>query len=176
MIRLPPTPHGKLSSGCPYSSAHLHKKRLIHRDIKTANLLVSKAWTCSVADFGISTVRPTVTRAMTCIGTPAHMAPEVLQKEKYSESADVYSFAVVLFELFAGIPAFSEGDFATMNIAVLNGAIIDGARPSLSKIPSKMATLIEDCWAQDPNIRPDFTEIVSRLKRLKQEPPEDMEV
>ena len=49
---------------------YLHSKKLIHRDLKTDNLLVNEEWVCKIADFGISTVRPTVTREMTCIGTP----------------------------------------------------------------------------------------------------------
>ena len=49
---------------------YLHSKKLIHRDLKTDNLLVNEEWICKIADFGISTVRTTVTREMTCIGTP----------------------------------------------------------------------------------------------------------
>lgn len=53
-----------------YSRAFLHSKRLIHRDLKPANLLVDDTWTCKIADFGIATVKPTITREMTCVGTP----------------------------------------------------------------------------------------------------------
>merc|ERR1712137_1076829 len=76
--------------------AYLHQRKLLHRDLKTDNFLINQTWKCKVADFGISTVIPTITRTMTCIGTPVYMAPEVLSKNKYSEKADVYSFGIVL--------------------------------------------------------------------------------
>lgn len=52
--------------------SYLHSKKLIHRDLKSDNLLINNEWRCKVADFGISTIRPTITRAMTCIGTPSN--------------------------------------------------------------------------------------------------------
>ena len=69
---------------------YLHSRKLIHRDLKPQNLLVNGTWTCKIADFGISTIKPQQTQTMTCIGTPVYMSPEVLTKNKYSEKADVY--------------------------------------------------------------------------------------
>eukprot|EP00012_Vannella_robusta_P003897 CAMPEP_0206183264 /NCGR_PEP_ID=MMETSP0166-20121206/534_1 /ASSEMBLY_ACC=CAM_ASM_000260 /TAXON_ID=95228 /ORGANISM="Vannella robusta, Strain DIVA3 518/3/11/1/6" /LENGTH=256 /DNA_ID=CAMNT_0053598085 /DNA_START=424 /DNA_END=1190 /DNA_ORIENTATION=+ len=84
---------------------YLHSKKLIHRDLKPDNILVNNDWTCKVADFGISTARPTITRQMTCIGTPIYMAPEVI----YSEKADVFAFGMVLWEIFTGkLPYMGE--------------------------------------------------------------------
>ena len=147
---------------------------------------MNKGWVCKVADFGISVVRPTVTRQMTCIGTPgafelikpvmslmialhaAYMAPEVLLKEKYSEKADVYSFAMVLYELFSSHRPYSLPPHDQMNIAVLNAAITEGERPRLDVIDCpKMTSLIEECWNQDSGLRPDLKEIIRRLERLK---------
>merc|ERR1712029_368762 len=99
--------------------AYLHKRKLIHRDIKSTNFLISQDWTCKVADFGVSTVKPAITRTMTCIGTPVYMAPEVLAKDKSSEKADVYSFGIVLAEIFTGALPYSEGDPSRFNHAQL---------------------------------------------------------
>ena len=96
------------------------------------------------------------------------MAPEVLLKEKYSEKADVYSFAMVLYELFSSHRPYSLPPHDQMNIAVLNSAITEGERPRTDVIESpKMISLIEECWNQDSGLRPDFREIISRLERLK---------
>merc|ERR1712130_764110 len=86
----------------------IHSKNVIHRDLKSHNLLINSEWKTKIADFGISTVNPTFTRRMTCVGTPIYMAPEVLQKENYSARADVYSFAIVLSELFTNRQPYSQ--------------------------------------------------------------------
>ena len=150
--------------------AHLHSKKLIHRDLKSHNLLVNSLWTCKVADFGISTVRPTITREMTCIGTPVYMAPEVLSKNKYSEKADVYSFGIVLMEIFTGNLPYSQPPFDKMNQAQLMYQILEnGCRPVIEGLHPILQHLIEECWSADPHIRPSFPEIVMRLRRLATE-------
>ena len=147
---------------------HLHKKKLIHRDLKPQNLLVNKGWVCKVSDFGVSTVRPTITRTMTCIGTPVYMAPEVLSKNKYSEKADVYSFGVLLYELFTGYIPYSRPPYDTMNQAQLMLVILEeSARPSLDGMHPALAQLIQDCWNTDASLRPAMPELIVRLRRLK---------
>ena len=84
---------------------YLHSRKLIHRDLKPQNLLINGAWTCKIADFGVSTIKPQQTQTMTCIGTPVYMSPEVLAKNKYSEKADVYVASVVV--VVVGIPSSS---------------------------------------------------------------------
>lgn len=146
----------------------IHSKKLIHRDLKTHNLLVNELWDTKVADFGISTMNPTVTRQMTCIGTPVYMAPEVLQKEAYSSRADVYSFAVVLAELFTNQMPYTQPPYETMNSAQLVYYITEkSARPSLQGLHPTLQALIEECWASQPHSRPSFHEIIVRLKRLQ---------
>jgi serine/threonine protein kinase len=146
---------------------YLHSKNLIHRDLKAANLLVNSQGVCKVADFGISTVKPNVTRTMTCVGTPIYMAPEVLTKNKYSEKADVYSFGIVLLELFTGRLAYSEPEFSSMHIAQLTYQIAHvGARPSVDGLHPTVRQLIVDCWHEEPGFRPSFSEIVTRLNRI----------
>ena len=149
---------------------YLHGKKLIHRDLKTHNLLLNSSWECKVADFGISTVNPTVTRAMTCIGTPVYMAPEVLSKNKYSEKADVFSFGVVLYEIFTGKLPYSDPPFDKMNQAQLMYQIVElEARPPLDGLIISLQQLIRDCWNMDPRMRPSFAEIIVRLRRMKVE-------
>jgi serine/threonine protein kinase len=94
---------------------YLHSKHVIHRDLKSQNLLVDDMGVCKVADFGISTIKPSVTRTMTSIGTPVYMAPEVIARDKYSEKADVYSFGVLVVEVATGLLPYSTGEFAKIN-------------------------------------------------------------
>ena len=155
------------SSSC---SQFIHSKKIIHRDLKTHNLLVNDLWDTKVADFGISTVNPTATRRMTCIGTPVYMAPEVLQLEAYSTRADVYSFAIVLCELFTNQAPYSEPPYDVMNSPQLVFHIIEkGARPSLEGLHPTLQHLIEECWQPTPHSRPRFPEIILRLERLQED-------
>lgn len=90
----------KLSLAHQISQAidHLHQKELIHRDIKTENILVDHDWRPVLADYGL-TRKPSSSRAMTICGTDEFMAPEVIFGESYDESADVFSFGMVLAEI-----------------------------------------------------------------------------
>ena len=100
------------------------------------------------------------------------MAPEVLSKNKYSEKADVFSFAIVLWELMTGLRPYSHGEFASMNQAQLMYSILEKqARPPLEGLSSGLQELISDCWSVNARLRPSFAEIVVRLRRLKSKAP-----
>ena len=94
------------------------------------------------------------------------MAPEVLRKERYSEKADIYSFGIVLYELFSGHRAYSLEPYQSMNVAVLNSSIISGARPALDDLPLPLHQLVNDCWNQSPERRPGWPEIIARLHNI----------
>jgi len=156
----------KLAKDAAKGMAYLHSRNLIHRDLKPQNLLVNSNWSCKVSDFGISTVSSHTTH-MTCIGTPIYMAPEVLAKDKYSEKADVFSFGVLLVEIYTAMRPYSEAKYAHFNQAQLMYQIVqNGARPDLSHLPVALQQLVSDCWAEDLRLRPSFPEIVVRLRRL----------
>ena len=96
------------------------------------------------------------------------MAPEVLKRSRYSEKADIYSFAIVLWELFTGKRPYTEGKFASMNHATLMYQISEsGERPSLAGLNPAVQLLISDCWNSDIKLRPSFNEIIVRLRRLQ---------
>jgi len=88
----------RIATDVAYAMTFLHSKGLIHRDLKSNNLLVSDNWKVKVCDFGFSR-RVNKDQQMTLCGTDEWMAPEVMCGDKYDEKADVFSFGMVLTEL-----------------------------------------------------------------------------
>jgi len=145
--------------------AYLHgcTPPLIHRDLKPHNLLVDETWRVKVCDFGLSRFLE-AKRDMTACGTPAYAAPEVLRNSAYSVSADVYSFAIVLWELVARQPLYPG--MPPFQIIFTVGT--QGTRPKIPpKCPLVIAQLIQDCWAEDPASRPSFVELAERVAGLR---------
>lgn len=135
---------------------------LIHRDLKPHNLLVDENWRVKVCDFGLSKFVENKNE-MTACGTPAYAAPEVLRNSDYSTSADVYSFAIVLWELvtrdvlYPNLPPFQ----------IIFAVGTQKSRPPIPPhLPTPLACLIRECWDEEPNSRPSFLLIAERLAEL----------
>jgi serine/threonine protein kinase len=101
-----------LSVPCLLVGMHyLHSCRpaIIHRDLKSPNLLVDRDWSVRVCDFGLSRVKSaTFLSSKSHGGTPEWMAPEILRNEPSDEKCDVYSYGVVLYELVTGCEPWSS--------------------------------------------------------------------
>merc|ERR1712137_929037 len=141
---------------------HCSKPVFIHRDLKTQNLLVDTNWTVKVADFGLSHIKkhetPGTGGSYGSIGTPLWMAPEVLQNKEYDESADVYSFGIVLWELFTQREPFEDIESFSM---MIDSVVAEQKRPEIPKeCPKKLRKLIEICWDADPKKRPKFSQMI----------------
>jgi len=89
--------------------SYAHSMGVIHRDIKPANLMVAENGVLKIMDFGIARVRGSqrLTRTGSIVGTLAYMAPEQLRGEEGDEACDLYSLAIVLYEMLSGSPPFS---------------------------------------------------------------------
>ncbi|KAK7329567.1 hypothetical protein VNO77_23737 [Canavalia gladiata] len=137
---------------------------IIHRDLKSSNILVDKNWTVKVGDFGLSRLKhETYLTTKTGKGTPQWMAPEVLRNELSDEKSDVYSFGVILWEL-----ATEKIPWDTLNPMQVIGAV--GFMNHRLEIPADVdpqwASIIENCWHSDPACRPTFQELLERLRDL----------
>lgn len=79
---------------------HIHRMKIIHRDVKSANCLVDKHWIVKICDFGLSRiVTESPTRDSSSAGTPEWMAPELIRNEPFTEKCDIFSFGVIIWEL-----------------------------------------------------------------------------
>lgn len=140
---------------------------IIHRDLKSSNLLVDKHWTVKVGDFGLSRLKhETYLTTKTGKGTPQWMAPEVLRNEPSDEKSDVYSFGVILWEL-----ATEKIPWDNLNSMQVIGAV--GFMNQRLEIPKdvdpRWAAIVESCWHSDPQCRPSFQELVDKLRDLQRQ-------
>ncbi|KAG7540226.1 Serine-threonine/tyrosine-protein kinase catalytic domain [Arabidopsis thaliana x Arabidopsis arenosa] len=149
---------------------YLHQNNIIHRDLKTANLLMDEHEVVKVADFGVARVQ-TESGVMTAeTGTYRWMAPEVIEHKPYDHRADVFSYAIVLWELLTGELPYSY--LTPLQAAV--GVVQKGLRPKIPKeTHPKLTELLEKCWQQDPAQRPNFAEIIEMLNQLIREVGDD---
>ncbi|XP_042038813.1 probable serine/threonine-protein kinase SIS8 [Salvia splendens] len=141
---------------------HTSHPIIVHRDLKTPNLLVDKNWVVKVCDFGMSRLQHnTFLSSKSTAGTAEWMAPEVLRNEPSNEKSDVYSFGVILWEL-----ATLRVPWTEMNSMQVVGAV--GFQDRHLDIPPMVdplvANIIRDCWIRNPQGRPSFAQIIARLK------------
>jgi len=141
---------------------HNSKPPIIHRDIKPNNLLVDENYNVKICDFGLSAYNPLgVLKSQSTPGTPLWMSPEVLRGESITEKTDVYSFGIVLWEMYTAKDPFDNHD----DIEVFIHAIcVKQERPPLDDIPPIVANIISDCWKDDAKKRPRFDALIPRVR------------
>ncbi|XP_024185123.1 serine/threonine-protein kinase EDR1 isoform X3 [Rosa chinensis] len=135
----------------------IHRMKIVHRDLKSANCLVNKHWAVKICDFGLSRMMTEANmKDSSSAGTPEWMAPELIRNEPFTEKCDIFSFGVIMWELctlnrpWEGVPP------ERVVYAVAN----EGSRLDIPDNP--LGRLISDCWTE-PHLRPTCDEILSRL-------------
>ncbi|KAL9336718.1 hypothetical protein Peur_071206 [Populus x canadensis] len=147
---------------------HKHNPPIVHRDLKSPNLLVDKKYTVKVCDFGLSRLKAnTFLSSKSAAGTPEWMAPEVLCDESSNEKSDVYSFGVILWEL-----ATLQQPWSNLNPAQVVAAVgFKGKRLEIPRdLNPQVVSLIESCWANEPWKRPSFASVMESLRSLIKPP------
>jgi len=135
---------------CAYGLHFLHSNQIMHRDVKSMNVLVTDDFSCKLSDFGTAKVL-TKNPLHTVVGSPLWMAAEVKDGKNYSFPADCYSLGLVLYEIFSGkLPEFDQ----QTQLAVL---------PS-SGFPFRIS-LIEPCVKSKPEERYKSNDIVDQINQ-----------
>ncbi|EQC29266.1 TKL protein kinase [Saprolegnia diclina VS20] len=145
---------------------YLHLCSIMHRDLKSGNVLLDAYGTVKISDFGLSCVleigHSSDLTAET--GTYRWMAPEVIGHEPYSMKADVYSYGVILWEMIAKEQPFKGMSPIQAAFAVARQQM----RPPFPKdTPESLMQLVETCWHQDPAQRPTFAQILDVLPAVR---------
>jgi serine/threonine protein kinase len=165
-----------IASGLNY--LHTQTPAIIHRDIKSMNILLldelidsSSSPLAKIADLGISKIFESTKSQclMTQCGTPQWTAPEILRGEPYGIKSDVYSYGILLWEIFSEKIPYCELNLNKIQIAIQVASNVN-FRPGLKFLkkdtPEVIVNLIKNCWSDDPKLRPEMWQIKNILLEL----------
>ncbi|PWA36648.1 serine-threonine/tyrosine-protein kinase catalytic domain-containing protein [Artemisia annua] len=143
---------------------YLHTKKIVHRDVKTENMLLDKSRTLKIADFGVARIEASNPNDMTGeTGTLGYMAPEVLNGSAYNRKCDVYSFGICLWEIYCCDMPYPDLSFSEVTSAVVR----QNLRPEIPRCcPNSLATVMKRCWDANPDKRPEMDEVVTMLEAI----------
>lgn len=145
--------------GIAAAMKYLHMHNILHRDIKPDNVFVDDNLYPKLADFGLSNEYPAEFKRE-LEGTIRFLAPEIIDDYIYSPASDVYAFGILVYELVTKKIAFEGLYWSQVYIYVGRGERSDIP----DQIDAGYRKLITDCWSQNPNERPTFSEILERLQ------------
>ncbi|GMH91615.1 hypothetical protein TrVE_jg5549 [Triparma verrucosa] len=153
---------------------YLHEREtpIIHRDLKSGNVLITEWQVAKISDFGSSRVMPKDLDDLSVeVGTKFFMAPEVMNGERYGTPSDVYSFGCLLADMAMQGKVkelYMRGEDAPKNPLEFMNKIVSGWRPQLPKKwrveMNVLYASIQDCWQPIPEERPSFRELYARFQ------------
>lgn len=145
-----------IASGMNY----LHSRSIIHRDLKSPNILISYNDVLKISDFGTSRQWSERSTKMSFAGTVAWMAPEVIRNEPCSEKVDIWSYGVVMWELLNCETPYKDVDSNAIIWGVGNNSL---HLPVPATCPDGFRLLMRQCWSLKPRNRPSFRHILMHL-------------
>ncbi|XP_022786792.1 serine/threonine-protein kinase Nek5-like [Stylophora pistillata] len=108
---------------------HVHDRKILHRDLKSQNIFLTKNGIVKLGDFGIARVlHSTMELARTCIGTPYYLSPEICENKPYNNKSDIWSLGCVLYELLTLKHAFEAGNMKNLVLKIIRYGIGQGMK------------------------------------------------
>ena len=149
------------ASHVAHGMKHLHDNNVIHRDLKSKNVLLTSNWVAKLCDFGTARELEHTT-ATEQAGTYRWMSPEIMREAKASinKKCDLFSYGMILFELFAHeIPYAGLHDKIQLLLKVTGGE-----RPPIPPtLPENLHDLLKSSWEENPHLRPTFDDFIKVL-------------
>jgi len=176
--------------------AYLHSNNLVHRDMKSENVLLDAHRNVYLSDLDLlveterdkvegvslaSEYRPSAGRLKHQVGTLIYLAPEILENERHTFACDIYSLGVVMNEIFTGVIPYMDRKMEIPQVQTVletrfnetklkRAIVVEGLRPVLvssSQVPLELCKLIERCWSADLEERPCASEILLNLEDIR---------
>lgn len=161
------TTRQKILIGVARGMKYLHDRNIIHRDLKPGNILLDDDFHPHITDFGLSKfyeVNHSKSQSQ-IVGTLSYMSPEVIKGCQYGTKADVYSFGILMFEVLTDsvpYPEFEKGNLTDFDFRIK--VVNESYRPKFEySIKETLKELIENCWSNEIESRPNFGEIFEKL-------------
>nr|XP_055190500.1 serine/threonine-protein kinase Nek1 isoform X4 [Nyctereutes procyonoides] len=138
---------------------HVHDRKILHRDIKSQNIFLTKDGTIQLGDFGIARVlNSTVELARTCIGTPYYLSPEICENKPYNNKSDIWALGCVLYEMCTLKHAFEAGNMKNLVLKIISGSF-----PPVSLHYSyDLRNLLSQLFKRNPRERPSVNSILEK--------------
>ncbi|XP_029905884.1 serine/threonine-protein kinase Nek1 isoform X2 [Myripristis murdjan] len=138
---------------------HVHDRKILHRDIKSQNIFLTKDGTIQLGDFGIARVlNSTVELARTCIGTPYYLSPEICENKPYNNKSDIWALGCVLYEMCTLKHAFEAGNMKNLVLKIIRGSY-----PPVSVHYSQdLRFLLGQLFRRNPRERPSVNSILDK--------------
>uniref|UniRef100_A0A3P8XPX4 non-specific serine/threonine protein kinase n=1 Tax=Esox lucius TaxID=8010 RepID=A0A3P8XPX4_ESOLU len=141
--------------------AHIHKAGILHRDIKTLNIFLTKTNLIKLGDYGLAKkLDSQFAMAETCVGTPYYMSPELCQGVKYNFKSDIWAMGCVIFEVLTLTRTFDATNPLNLCVKIVQGNWTMEVNSDVYS--SALIKLVYECLDQDPEKRPTADEILDR--------------
>ena len=136
---------------------YIHSKKIIHRDIKTLNIFLTKNLDAKIGDLGVAKVLENTNHAMTFIGTPYYVSPEMCRNKPYNEKSDIWALGCILYELLTFNHPFTATNQAALFIKILNNK----HNPFPPGVPEDLKIMVDYILEKNYEIRPSMEDIIT---------------
>ena len=138
---------------------HCHDRKILHRDLKSQNIFLTAKSYVKLGDFGISKIlERTSDKALTIVGTPYYLSPEIIQKKPYSFDADIWSLGVLLYEICCLRPPFDSDSLSGLGLKIISGKY----NPLPRQYSRNLRELVREMLSIDPKARPNINQILRK--------------
>ena len=136
---------------------YIHSKKIIHRDIKTLNIFLTKNYDAKIGDLGVAKILENTNHAMTFIGTPYYVSPEMCRNKPYNEKSDIWALGCILYELLTFNHPFTATNQAALFIKILNNKY----NPFPPGVPEDLKLMVDFILQKDYEVRPSMEDIIT---------------